>query len=795
MRTSRGSLLLLLAMLIFSAPALAVQPAAEELKMKLTLAGAGAGDNTYREEPDGKFTSITHLSLGGQVIESTITGQWTDGKLASFTLDQSVGKNSAQIVFANGKADITSSSGKKESKEVKPDTLLFAQFHPQLMRVLATITKAEPQDLTVLMVDSGAELKSKLSFKGRRTVRHGAENVSAAEVILQLAGQIDIHFLLDGSKRTLALDVPAQRFQILLEGWSDLFVDPTARFPELSQPTQKVRTEKAVKVRMRDRVELVADIVRPDAEGKFPVILSRTPYGRATTALEGDWWAKRGYIFIAQDCRGRHDSGGEWQPMVNERKDGYDTIDWIAKQSWSSGKVGMIGGSYGGYVQWAAAVERHPALACIVPQVSPPDAFYNLPYDHGPFFLWGAVWWGNIVREKITDLTRASKPLPHPEKLLTLPLSKIPQEVLGAEVPFFDNWLRNDRPDAYAGFNYQADMAKVRIPALHISGWWDGDGIGTRTNWQIVRSAKLPNQWLLYGPWSHAFNTSSKFGDQDYGASAILEIDSLYLRWFDTWLKGKDVGIAKVPRVRAFLTGANEWRDLNDWPDSRAREKTLYLGAASPANGKNSGGQLLDAPTSESEPDRYTYNPAAATIAKQYLQASPGEASTVVKLDEKDSDQLLYRTEPLKEPMDLTGPISLDLYFSTTAKDTDFFATLVDVDEKGVLRMIGMPGKISAKWVSGWKAPRLVTPGKVYKAKIELWDTAHRFLPGHRAGLLIASSMFPLYARNLNTGEPIKDAVRMVAAHETIYHDRSHPSALHFYLMPASSQPVTTAGK
>jgi putative CocE/NonD family hydrolase len=549
--------------------------------------------------------------------------------------------------------------------------------------------------------------------------RHGTATVPATEYNLNISG-LDIRYLVDDEGRVLGEDVPAQRLQVALDGWSDLFVDPTTRHPELSQPNFKTRTEPGLRARMRGGVKPVADAVLPDAAGTFPTILVRTPYGRAASILEGDWWARRGYVFIAQDCRGRHDSGGEWEPMAHERKDGYDTISWIAKQPWSDGKVGMIGGSYGGYVQWAAAVEHPAALKCIVPQVSRPDAFFIIPYDHGVFFLWGDIWWANIVRDRLTALERASMPLPHPEKLTTLPLSQVDRAVLGSEMPFFRRWLEKDRPAAFEDFNYEEALSGISILALHISGWWDGDGIGTRRNWQLLRAAHRPNQWLIYGPWPHAFNSTSKFGDMDYGPDAILELDSLYLRWFDTWLKGNEVGLQRVPRVRAFLTGANESRDLDDWPDTRSADKTLFPGGAGPANGKGSLGELLETPARESEPDRYTYNPAAATVSKEYLTANPDEATTVEKLEERDNDRLFYRTGPLKQSADLAGPISLDLYFSTTARDTDFFAMLVDEDEKGVIRMVGIPGKIAGRFVQGWSRPLLLAPGRTYHAIIEL---------------------------------------------------------------------------
>lgn len=759
---------------------------AEELHTRLSFSGADAGENVFERKADGIFTSKTEVTLAGTKISSVLTGRLEQNRMVAFTLDQKSGNTALQIVFDKNRVKITAGDKTREQElQLPSDALVFANFHPQLLRALPALLQAKtgPETVPLLLVDGAALLKTTLTRVGPLSVQQGDRRLVATEYGFTLTS-LNVRVAIDTEGRVLGVDVPAQRFQMQLSGCSEVFVDPTTQYPELSQPTYQVVQQSGVKIRMRDGVELVADLFRPEGEGKFPAILVRTVYGRKSSAIDGAWWAKRGYIYLAQDCRGRHDSGGEWVPFHHERKDGADTLDWICKQPWSDGSVGMIGGSYLGYVQWAAAVERHPALKCIVPQVSPPDPFFNIPFDHGIFFLYGSLWWANIVKNRESDMSQISVAPPHPEKLTTLPLTRLPEEVLGVRIPFFEKWVAMDRPSDYTSGNYGADLAKVTIPALHISGWWDGDGIGTKRNWTAMRSAKRTNQWLLYGPWTHAFNTASRFGDMDYGSGALLELQSLYLRWFDTWLKGKEVHLAEVPRVRVFVTGANVWRDLKDWPDPRSRERAFYLTADGPANGVNSRGRLAEAPPEACEPSRYTYNPAHTTLPKQIRPADTEAATTVLKIEDGDEDQLVYKSEPLKEPLEIGGPIEADLYVSTSARDTDFFATLADIDEKGTPRMIGLPGKLNGRYMNGWKEPKLLTPGKIYRARIELWDTAHRFLPGHRIGLVIRSSMFPSYARNLNTGEPIKDATRMVTAHQTLLHDRAHPSALRFRTLP-----------
>ena len=756
--------------------------------MKWKFGGNDAGSSTYQTHPDGTFESSTELNIMGMTLKSRLTGKLVDGAITEFELvNQQPGAN-VQVSAKDGKARIKAGEATREVT-YKPSKVLFANLHPILTETWSKVldpTKDGSQKIDVFILDAAVALPVEVTKKKARTAEKDGKK-QVADVYLARLGNVEFDVYL-AEANFAAWDVPSQKLQTIRSGYESFLVDASTLYPELSQPTMPTKSEKGVRVKMRDGVELVADIVRPADDAKHPIILERTPYGRETlSALEGDWWAKRGYVHIVQDVRGRNESAGDWTPFANERKDGYDTIDWIAKQSWSDGNVGMIGGSYVGWVQWAAAVEAHPALKCIVPQVSPPDLFFNFPIDHGVPMLFGAIWWSNFVKDKkVPAVPETPKDL---EKLKTLPLSKVDDETLGRDIPFYDSWLGNETPAAFKSASFMADMDKVKIPALHISGWWDGDGIGTKMNWAKMRALGQKNQWLIYGPWTHLFNSSTRLGDVDYGPDAIIDLDSIYLRWFDTWLKNKQVNWEKQPKVRAFVTGVNEWRELGDWPDSRSREMTLYLSSKGRANGIASVGELVGVAPKNEAPDRYTYDPAAIQIPaglkniKNFAQLLSA-ASTVVKMGPKDDAVLLYRTPPMNEPLELGGPIDLDLHFSTSAKDTDFFASVVDIDETGTMRVIGQPGKIRARYLSGWEKPSLLQPGKLYKATIELWDTAHQIKKGHRLGVLISSEAFPSYARNLNTGEPISNATRMVAAQQTIYHDAKHPSALRFRVLP-----------
>jgi len=766
------------------------QPAAQNVQtIKWKFGGSDAGSSTYETRADGTFESSTELNIAGMTIKSRLTGKLVDGAVTDFEMVNQQAGTEVKVSAKDGKARISVGDVTRDTT-YKPSTVVFGNLHPILSQTWSRVldpTKDGPQKIDVLILDAATTLPVEVVKKKARTVEAGGKK-QVANVYLARLGNVEFDVYLAQGTDFAAWDIPSQKLQAIRSGYESFLVDPSTLYPELSQPTMTTKTEKAVKVKMRDGVELVVDIVRPADDAKHPVILERTPYGRGILSqVEGDWWAKRGYVHIVQDVRGRNDSAGDWTPFANERKDGYDTIDWITKQSWSDGNVGMIGGSYVGWVQWAAAVETHPALKAIVPQVSPPDLFFNFPIDHGVPMLFGALWWSNFVKDKkVPAVPEVPQDL---EKLKTLPLTKVDDETLGRNIPFYDAWLEKQTPAAFDTARFMADMNKVKIPVLHISGWWDGDGIGTKLNWATMRALGNKNQWLIYGPWTHLFNTSTRLGDVDYGPDAIIDLDSIYLRFFDTWLKNKQVNWEKQPKVRAFVTGANEWRELGDWPDSRSREMTLYFSSNGRANGPGSVGELVPVAPKNQAPDKYTYDPAAAEIPAELKKVKDfgdllAASSTVVKLDAKDDDVLLYRSSPMNESLEVGGPIEVDLHFSTSAKDTDFFATVIDIDEQGKMRTIGLPGKIRARYLSGWEKPSLLQPGKLYKATLELWDSAHQVKKGHRLGVLISSDMFPMYARNLNTGEPIANATRMVAAQQTIYHDAKRPSAIRFRVLP-----------
>ena len=259
--------------------------------------------------------------------------------------------------------------------------------------------------------------------------------------------------------------------------------------PLLSQPKFEVKVLASTMIPMRDGIKLSTDIYLPQTDGKVPLILIRTPYKKEMTEIQGRYYARRGYAVAVQDCRGRFGSEGVWEPFLNEAKDGYDAIEWLAAQPWSNGKVGMIGGSYVGWVQWWAASQHPPHLVTIIPNVSPPDPFYNIPYEHGAFFIFGAIWWADILESKATgDLSGVAMSKIGDKKygqlLKALPVIDLDKTVLGKENPYWRQWIAHpvDDPGGNPPISWPR-LKDVNIPAFHQSGWFDGDGIGTKLNY------------------------------------------------------------------------------------------------------------------------------------------------------------------------------------------------------------------------------------------------------------------------------------------------------------------------
>jgi putative CocE/NonD family hydrolase len=749
------------------APPFELDEKAQTAELLFTLMGGAAGSVRIESDAAGACRSTSSLKIPGQATESVLeahrdpaTGRWTD-----FRLVVKAGSQRQEAIW-DGRAVLQPG---RSSHLAWSGGGVFSALHPVLMDSLFELTA--PGEHTILLLDNlMLEQAELLPIKARLVA---GESLPGRR--LEIGGlAIDVW---RGAAGVVGFEVPAQAFRSAAAELADeLFVDPIKAFPELSQATFKTTQDTRLAVRMRDGVELAATLTRPKPEGRYPAILLRTPYGRELSALEGAWWAARGYAHVAQDVRGRGDSGGDWDPFQNERQDGFDTIEWLAAQPWCDGRVGMIGASYLGFVQWQAAVEKPEALRCIIPQVSPPHPCLNIPWDHGLFLLGGNVWWARIVQGKATDFSSLGE-VPGGPALATLPLSKADDAVFGASVPFFDAWLERDHLAAWTAATLD-EVAAIEIPTLLVSGTWDGDGIGTKLQWEARRRAGHANQWLVFGPWDHAFNTKSKFGHYDYGDGALLELDPLYLRFFDTFLKEKEVKLEGEPRVRLFQSGANRWLELADFPDPSWQRQEWFLGAPTPANGRTSGGVLRPAPEPD-EPTRWLYNPARAAIDLEDLDTDTEAAETQLEIEEPEQGVLLFRGPAFEAPTLVSGSLEVDLFVATSARDGLLTAMIADQGPDGELSLLGLPGNRRFGWTGSEIRP--VEPGRPFPLRLEPWWFCHRFEAGHRLVLVLTSEAFPNFARVLGTGEPDKHATRLIAAHQTLFHDPQHPSRLIFW--------------
>jgi len=548
-----------------------------------------------------------------------------------------------------------------------------------------------------------------------------------------------------------------------------------------------VKKEFNVRIRMRDGIRLSADIYRPDAPGKFPVVLSRTPYdnSNAGQVTQGTYFAERGYVYIVQDSRGRLDSEGDFTPLVAEAKDGHDTIEWAGVQPWSNGRIGTIGGSYGGWNQWFAAEQGSTYLKAMVSIVTPPDPFLNVPYQNGAFLL-GMVDWMILVDSRSMQNLKAND---LPSLYKHLPVSTT-DEAAGRHSSWWKTWIQHNTYDEYwKALSYQDKYAKVKAPILHITGWYDDDQLGNTMNYvAMLKQGGSPearaNQRLLIGPWPHAVNSTRKLGDVDFGPDAVIDIRGTYLSWFDCHLK--QTGCEKwggTTPVRIFVMGDNKWRDEREWPLARAKPTPYYFHSAGKANGPVGDGTLSPTAPGAEPQDHYRYDPNDPTP----FVLSPGALQLGTTEDQRSvetrSDLLVFTTEPLATDVEVTGPIKVKLFAASNALDTDWTGKLVDVHPDGYAQRV-LDGIIRARFRESYEHPTLLTPGKPAEYTIDLWSTSNVFKKGHRIRLEIASAAFPKFSRNLNTGGPNEASTAIKVAEQTIYHDAQHPSHVLLPIVP-----------
>jgi putative CocE/NonD family hydrolase len=580
-------------------------------------------------------------------------------------------------------------------------------------------------------------------------------------------------------------------------------------------PQIPIVRESNVPMRTRDGVTLHADVVRPDAPGRYPVLVSRTPYGKDTAMQnqEGSayYFARRGYVTVMQDCRGRFESEGEYYPMVNDVADGYDAVEWAARLPWSNGRVGTIGQSYMGATQYMIACNdpMPPHLQAMAPVSAAADYHQGWVYHTGGAMLWGwavpyAILKGRNTLHRVgrDDLlsvmddysqqgTNFGMPLT-PEWFRHLPISDW-ADMLKEAAPYFAEYIANaDDGDYWQGINVLKHLEGVSVPMLHVSSWYDIFLEGALDAYQGIRSSSgspmaRGSQRLFIGPWAHLFPyvkpTSRGTGDIDFGAEAMVDLHEIQLRWFDYWLKDIETSVMEEPAVTVFTMGENRWRTMDDWPPPNAHYVPFYLHSGGSSNTARGDGSLSTVPPADEPPDEYTYDPDDPV-------PSLGGNNLTIPLGVQDQrpvdgrqDVLVFVSDVLDRPLDVTGPVKVHLWAASSATDTDFTAKLVDVHPDGYARNL-QDGIIRARYRDSARNPTSIEPGRVYEYVIDLWATSNVFQTGHRIRVEISSSNFPRFDRNQNTGAPFGADAVLKTARQTVYHSAAYPSHIVLPIIP-----------
>lgn len=543
--------------------------------------------------------------------------------------------------------------------------------------------------------------------------------------------------------------------------------------------------ERDVPVAMRDGTKLATHVFRPRGEGRYPVVLMRSPYGKPD---ENNGDVKRyvaaGYAYVVQDCRGRGKSEGTWDPFHYDPADGFDTQEWIGQQPWCNGQIGTTGGSYVGWTQWASAPRASRYLKAMVPIVPFGDVHSDIAYPGGAMQLALLMGWGSAV---------GGVPLT-PDKLQAA-YRHLPLRTFGTqfdkEVPYLNDWVAHPEYDDYwkqRGIDRR--HADVTAPSLNIGGWYD---IFSKTTIDLMdrvressheRTARR-NQFVIMGPWAHGVGVR-KVGELDFGAQAQLDIGDYQFRWFEYWLRGRETGVQEWPAYYLFVMGRNEWRGEHEWPLARTQFTPYYLHSQGHANTLHGDGTLSAMqPADDEQPDTFSYDgdEPVPTLGGNNLVGAPIGPFDQTSAEERQ-DVLVYSTEPLEQEVEITGPIRLILHAASSASDTDFTAKLVDVHPDGKAYHL-CDGIVRARYRHGTDRPaKLLEPGQHERFEIDLWVTSNVFLAGHRIRVEVSSSNFPRFDRNPNSGKPFGTDTELLPATQTVFHDSDRPSHLVLPIIP-----------
>jgi len=571
--------------------------------------------------------------------------------------------------------------------------------------------------------------------------------------------------------------------------------------------------ERAVTVPMRDGVSLRADIYRLEGDERRPTLLQRTPYGRRADAMNCMASAERGFLVIAQDCRGCGASDGYHYPFREEFDDGYDSVEWSASLPWSNGNVGMWGGSYVGWTQWAAAATNPPSLKAIFPTLTFMDLYGDLLYPQGAMALGTQASWflGAVAPTVLSKLDLAAEKKERLSEEIAKAIDGLSSGVtyrLWPDLPFevttideisrcYHDMIAHPRKDAYwQEMDIRSRVSDLSVPAYHVGGWYDIFTHGTLANFQsLCNDGANPRarrgQKLIMGPWLHG-PAENPVGEVDFGyAASDRAVGSLAImwRWFDYWLDAKDNGIMDEPPIRIYVMGKNEWRNESEWPLARTCYEKWYLHSEGKANSLRGDGRLTTDGSLDEPADAFTYDPEnpvptrGGGLCCSATSLRPG-AFDQRSIEERE-DVLVYTSAPFDEPFEITGPVSVKVWMSTSAPDTDVTAKLVDVYASGYARNL-CDGTCRLALRDSLETESPVPANTPVQATIDLAATSNVVLPGHRLRIEISSSNFPRFRANPNTGQSLGRG-EYKKAFQQVYHDAGHPS---YVLLPVIPQPA-----
>ena len=556
----------------------------------------------------------------------------------------------------------------------------------------------------------------------------------------------------------------------------------------------EVEIERNVEARMRDGTILRADIYRPKATGKLPVLMCRTPYDK-TTPLNADIShavAARGYIALAQDIRGTHASDGDYvwifDPAAKEResRDGYDAVEWAARLPGSDGRVGTFGVSYSSFCSWCLASALPPSLKAM--HVGGMGS-RNQDMNFGIFETGRRLQWTyNQAADQRRRHGRVDGPLSLADAstewiehlrfkwVWRLPLETIPEYVLG---PLTDSVLKFHRQHADDIYNFDDVHPRFPVPVCSVSGWWDRVGLSVCHYERLTRlgppDARQGHR-LVIGPWSHhPFQMRRGIGPRDYGSEADYPYADQIADWYDYQFKGIPGRIGDGPPVHLFIVNDNTWRQFDHWPPAGVEYVDYFLHSGGKANSAYGDGSLSTIEPEDEQPDHYVYDPSDPFMSVMGLESHYYPRDQ--RCTDYRTDNLVFQTMPLGESVLVVGPVKCLLWASSDAIDTDFAVKLIEVGEDGLPINISQ-GIVRARYRSGYDNARFLEPNRPYLFEIVMLPACIRFQRGSRIRFDVASSDFPAFDRNHNTGRDYWSDPDLRAARQTIFHDRDHPSRL-----------------